>query len=88
MQLQEAVQLIQAKFVAETQDKAEGPEIDAYHEAFEKYPVIMEVATYCWADQIVQQNYEMRKQQAAQQTSAGGENPRDATYSTAARGCV
>lgn len=75
MQLQEAVQLIQAKFVAETQDKAEGPEIDAYHEAFEKYPVIMEVATYCWADQIVQQNYEMRKQQAAQQTAAGGENP-------------
>ena len=72
MQLQEAVQLIQAKFVAETQDKAEGPEIDAYHAAFEKYPVIMEVATYCWADQIVQQNYEMRKQQAAQQT--GGED--------------
>ena len=71
MQLQEAVQLIQAKFVAETQDKAEGPEIDAYHEAFEKYPVVMEVATYCWADQIVQQNYEMRKAQAAQQ--AGGE---------------
>ena len=75
MQLQEAVQLIQAKFVAETQDKAEGPEIDAYHQAFEKYPVIMEVATYCWADQIVQQNYEMRKQQAAQQATAGGNNP-------------
>ena len=75
MQLQEAVQLIQAKFVAETQDKAEGPEIDAYHQAFEKYPVIMEVATYCWADQIVQQNYEMRKQQAAQQAAAGGDAP-------------
>lgn len=69
MQLQEAVQLVQAKFVAETQDKFEGPEIDAYHEAFEKYPVLMEVATYCWSDQIVQQNYEMRKAQAAQ----GGE---------------
>ena len=79
MQLQEAVQLIQAKFVAETQDKAEGPEIDAYHEAFEKYPVIMEVATYCWADQIVQQNYEMRKQQAAQQTASGGEAPPQGT---------
>lgn len=65
MQLQEAVQLVQAKFVAETQGKSEGPEIDAYHDAFEKCPVIMEVATYCWADQIVQQNYEMRKQQAA-----------------------
>lgn len=74
MQLQEAVQLVQAKFVAETQDKTEGPEIDAYHEAFEKYPVIMEVATYCWSDQIVQQNYEMRKAQAAQQ-AGGGESP-------------
>ena len=71
MQLQQAVQLVQAKFMAETQEKAEGPEIDAYHEAFEKYPVLMEVATYCWADQIVQQNYEMRKQQGAQQ---GGED--------------
>ncbi|MEM6259974.1 MAG: hypothetical protein AAF711_13820 [Planctomycetota bacterium] len=75
MQLQEAVQLIQAKFVAETQDKSEGPEIDAYHAAFEKYPVIMEVATYCWADQIVQQNYEMRKQQAAQQAGSGDSAP-------------
>ena len=75
MQLQEAVQLIQAKFVAETQDKSEGPEIDAYHAAFEKYPVIMEVATYCWSDQIVQQNYEMRKQQAAQHGAAGGDGP-------------
>lgn len=72
MQLQEAVQLIQAKFVAETQDKHDGPEIDAYHAAFEKYPVIMEVATYCWSDQIVQQNYEMRKQQAAQQAGGDG----------------
>lgn len=71
MQLQQAVQLVQAKFVAETQEKSEGQEIDAYHEAFEKYPVLMEVATYCWADQIVQQNYEMRKQQAAQE--GGGE---------------
>ncbi|MEM9347474.1 MAG: hypothetical protein AAGB26_12730 [Planctomycetota bacterium] len=70
MQLQEAVQLIQAKFVAETQGKSEGPEIDAYYDAVDKYPVLIEVATYCWADQIVQQNYEMRKQQAAQQ--AGG----------------
>ena len=75
MQLQQAVQLVQAKFVAETQEKAEGPEIDAYHEAFEKYPVLMEVATYCWADQIVQQNYEMRKQQMASQEGGDGAAP-------------
>lgn len=74
MQLQEAVQLVQAKFMAETQQKMEGPEIDAYHDAFEKYPVLMEVATYCWADQIVQQNYEMRKKMTEQQ-AAGSEAP-------------
>jgi len=75
MQLQEAVQLVQAKFVAETQGKSEGPEIDAYYEAVDKFPVMIEVATYCWADQIVQQNYEMRKQQMAQQPGGapGGE---------------
>lgn len=76
MQLQEAVQLVQAKFVAETQGKTEGPEYDAYYEAIDKFPVMIEVATYCWADQIVQQNYEMRKQQAAAQAGqAGGEAP-------------
>lgn len=73
MQLQEAVQLVQAKFVAETQGKSEGPEIDAYHDAFEKCPVLMEVATYCWADQIVQQNYEMRKKMADQAGGGDGE---------------
>lgn len=71
MQLQEAVQLVQAKFVAETSGKMEGPEIDAYHDAFEKFPVMMEVATHCWADQIIQQNYEMRKKMEAQQAEGG-----------------
>lgn len=61
MQLNEAVQIIQQKFAAETQDKTDGPELDAYQSAFEKFPVLMEVATYAWADQIVQQNYEARK---------------------------
>lgn len=75
MQLQEAVQLVQAKFMAETQGKSEGPEIDAYHESFEKFPVLMEVATYCWADQIVQQNYEMRKKMADQQGPGGEASP-------------
>lgn len=75
MQLQEAVQLVQAKFIAETQGKMEGPEVDAYHDAFEKFPVVMEVATYCWSDQIVQQNYEMRKQMMEKQAAAGGNPP-------------
>ena len=67
MQLNEAVQLIQKKFMAEAQGKSEGPELDEYQDAFDRFPVMMEVATYCWADQIVQQNYEARKKMAAQQ---------------------
>ncbi|MEM1353702.1 MAG: hypothetical protein AAGC44_09725 [Planctomycetota bacterium] len=73
MQLNEAVQLIQKKFMAEAQGNAEGPELDEYQEAFDKFPVMMEVATYCWADQIVQQNYEARKKMADQQ--GGGIEP-------------
>lgn len=77
MQLNDAVQLIQRKFMAESQGKTEGPELDAYQEAFEKFPVMMEVATYCWADQIVQQNYEARRKAMAQQgdQAAGGTPP-------------
>ncbi|MEM9415458.1 MAG: hypothetical protein AAGA29_08285 [Planctomycetota bacterium] len=72
MQLQQAVEIIKQKFIAETQDKLDGPEFDAYSEAFEKFPVMMEVATYCWADQIVQQNYEARRQQALKQAQEQG----------------
>ncbi len=78
MNLQEAVQLVQAKFAAESQDQTEGPAIDAYHDAFEKCPVLMEVATYCFADQIVQQNYEMRKKMM-EQGAAGAEAPPQGT---------
>lgn len=74
MQLNEAVQLIQKKFMAEAQGKTEGPELDEYQDAFDRFPVMMEVATYCWADQIVQQNYEARKR-VTQQGAAGGEAP-------------
>jgi hypothetical protein len=67
MQLQDAVQLVQGKFAAEMQEQSEGEAIDKYHEAFEKFPVLMEVATYAFADGIVQQNYEMRRAMAAKQ---------------------
>lgn len=83
MQFPEAIQLIQNKFNAEQQGKTEGPEIDAYHDAFDKFPVLMEVATYFFSDQIVQQQYEARKQHAAQQAAeaaaGGGETPPQGT---------
>lgn len=75
MQLNEAVQLVQKKFMAESQGQTEGPELDAYQDAFDKFPVMMEVATYCWSDQIVQQNYEARKKAMAEQAAAGGAPP-------------
>ena len=79
MQLNEAVQIVQQKFMVESQGKVDGPELDAYTDAFEKFPVMMEVATQCWSDQIIQQNYEARKQQAIkaaqeQAQEAQGEN--------------
>ena len=83
MQLQEAVQLVQQKFVAETQGKTDGPEMDAYTDAFEKFPVMMEVATYCWSDQIVQQNYEQRKQQAIKQAQENAQQEGGAPQGTA-----
>ncbi|MEO0586811.1 MAG: hypothetical protein AAF078_04145 [Planctomycetota bacterium] len=76
MQLQQAIQLVQQKFAAETQDKTEGPEVDAYHEAFEKYPAMMEIATQVIGVQIIQQNI-VRQVQAKQQAE-GGEGGADA----------
>ena len=76
MQLQQAIHLVQQKFAAETQDKTEGPEVDAYHEAFEKYPAMMEIATQVSGVQIIQQNI-VRQVQAKQQAE-GGEGGADA----------
>jgi len=70
MQLQEAIQLVQQKFQAETQDQTEGQAVDAYHDAFEKYPVLMEIATQVLGVQIIQQNI-VRQVQAKQQAEGG-----------------
>jgi len=80
LNLNTAVQIVQNKFNAEMKGNSEGPELDAYQTAFDKFPVMMEVATYCFSDQIVQSNYEARKaaaikqaqEQAAQQPGENG----------------
>jgi hypothetical protein len=69
MQLQEAIQIVQAKFMAEAQSKPDGPEADRYQDAFGDYPAMMEVATQIFAAQIIAQNIE-QAQRAAQQQQA------------------
>jgi len=70
MQLQEAIQLVQQKFQAETQGQTEGQAVDAYHDAFEKFPVLMEIATQVLGVQIIQQNI-VRQVQAKQEAEGG-----------------
>ena len=69
MQLQQAVQLVQAKFAAESQGQTEGQAHDAYHEAFDNFPLVMEIAVSAFADEIIQRNYEARKVAAAKQAA-------------------
>ncbi|MEM6749911.1 MAG: hypothetical protein AAGA57_06025 [Planctomycetota bacterium] len=82
MQLQQAVALVQAKFAAESQEKLDDPVHDQYHGAFDRYPLVMEVAVQAFADQVIQQNYEARKkaaiaqaQKRAADAQANGETP-------------
>ncbi|MEM1208397.1 MAG: hypothetical protein AAF586_09030 [Planctomycetota bacterium] len=70
MQLQQAIQLVQQKFAAETQGQTEGPAVEAYHDAFEKFPVLMEIATQVLGVQIIQQNI-VRQVQQKQQAEGG-----------------
>ncbi len=71
MQLPEALQIVQNKFQSEVQGQTEGEAADKYAEAFDQFPVVMEVAAAFFADQIIQQNYEARKQAMAQQGQGG-----------------
>jgi len=67
MQLQEAIQIVQAKFMAEAQGKTDGDEADRYQDAFADFPVMMETATQIFAAQIIAQNLEQAQRQAQQQ---------------------
>ena len=67
MQLQEAIQIVQAKFMAEAQGKSEGDEADRYQDAFADFPVMMETATQIFSAQIIAQNIEQAQRQAQQQ---------------------
>ncbi len=71
MTLQEAIQIVGQKFNEEQQGKTDGEAADKYADAFEQYPVVMEVATQFVGDQIIQQHYEARKQAAAAQAAGG-----------------
>jgi len=75
MNLQDAIQLVGQKFNEEQQDVINGELAEKYADSFEKYPVVMEVATQFVGDQIIQQHYEARKAAAAQGQVPGGGTP-------------
>ncbi len=67
MQLQEAIQIVQAKFMAESKGNSEGDEADRYQDAFADFPVMMETATQIFAAQIIAQNIEQSQRNTQQQ---------------------
>ncbi|WP_428388591.1 hypothetical protein [Mucisphaera sp.] len=74
MQLQEALNLVQQKFQAESKGETSGEAADKYQAAFADYPVMMEVATHIFGSQIILQNAQQqaaRAQQAAQAATTG-----------------
>lgn len=71
MHIQEAINLVQAKFMAESKGEAEGEAADKYSDAFAQYPVLMEVATYIFAQGLITQNYQAAIQRAQQQNKGG-----------------
>lgn len=77
MQVQEAINLVQAKLAAEAKGETEGDVADRYQSAFADYPVMMEVATIIIAQGLITQNYQaaLRKAQAEQAKQGGGADP-------------
>ncbi len=72
MQLNDAINLVRDKFVAETQGQLEGEAAERYADAFADYPVMMEIATQIFGVQIINQNIQ---QQMAQQQQNPGNPP-------------
>jgi hypothetical protein len=73
MHIQEAINLVQAKFMAESKGETAGEAADKYQDAFSEFPVLMEVATYIFAQGLITQNYHaaLRKAQEEQGKGAG-----------------
>lgn len=77
MHIQEAINLVQAKFMAESKGETTGEVADKYQDAFSDYPVLMEVATYIFAQGLITQNYQaaVRKAQEEQAKKGGQGGP-------------
>ena len=74
MQIQEAINLVQSKFQAEAKGETDGDAVEQYQNAFADFPVMMEVATYIFAQGLITQNYQaaLRRQQEKQANAQGG----------------
>lgn len=74
MHIQEAINLVQSKFMAESQGQTSGEAADKYQDAFSDYPVMMEVATYIFAQGLITQNYQAAMRRAQEEAAKPG-NP-------------
>ncbi len=72
MQIQEAINLVQAKFMAESKGETEGDVAEKYADAFSNFPVMMEVATYIFAQGLITQNYQAAIQRAQREQQEKG----------------
>lgn len=72
MHIQEAINLVQAKFMAESKGEMQGEAAEKYADAFEQFPVMMEVATYIFAQGLITQNYQAAIQRAQKEQAARG----------------
>lgn len=55
MRLNEALQLIRAKYLEEQRGVSEGPVVERYKKACEQYPVMMNTAQGLWTAQMAQE---------------------------------
>ena len=77
MQLQNAIDIVQEKFMAEAQGTNDESINKRYFDAFDNCPAMMETATQIWAAQLIAQNIQQQEMaaEAAQQQEAGEAAP-------------
>lgn len=75
MHIQDAINLVQQKFMAESKGETTGEAADKYSDAFSDYPVLMEVATYIFAQGLITQNYQAAMRKAQEDAARQGGAP-------------
>jgi len=73
MQINDALNLVRAKFTSESGGDAPDDAAQRYQDAFSEFPVTMEVATHILAVQLIQHNMAQQMQTQQQAGAEGGD---------------